>query len=200
MAATGTRTQAARRAATTAALLAAARESFAQDGYAATSLDAVVAAAGVSKGALYHHYAGKRELFGAVYEREQEKLAEVCAAAALEHADDPWAAVEAGARAFLDGVLDPEVQRIVLIDSFAALGHEDVRAGEATAMALLQQGLAQAMEAGRIASRPVEPLAALLFGAICEGALTVARADDQAAAHSATLAEVGRLFAAYSSS
>ena len=197
MSATRTRTQAERREATTSALLAAAREAFARDGYGATSLDGVVATAGVSKGALYHHYAGKRELFQAVYEREQERLAQACAEAGVPLAEtDPWRAVEAGACAFLEAVLDRDVARIVLIDSFAALGHQTVRAGEATSMALLEQGLRQSMEAGQISDRPVEPLAALLFGAICEAALTVARADDQRAAHAAMVAEVGRVFTA----
>jgi AcrR family transcriptional regulator len=193
--ATKTRTQAERREATTSALLDAAREAFARDGYGASSLDDIVAAAGVSKGALYHHFAGKTELFQAVYEREQDRLAEICAEAALAE-PDPWTAVEMGARAFLEAVLDPEVQRIVLLDSFAALGHETVRAGEATSMALLEQGLRQAMGAGRIAERPVEPLAALLFGAICEASLTVARAEDQPAAHTAMVAELHRILGA----
>ena len=195
MATTRARTQAERREATTSALLDAARDAFAREGYGASSLDEIVAAAGVSKGALYHHFAGKRELFQAVYEREQEQLAQICAAAGLAE-DDPWDSVAAGARAFLAATLDPDVQRIVLIDSFAALGHETVRAGEATAMALLEQGIRQSMEVGRISDRPIEPLAALLFGAVCEAALTIARAGDQRATHEAMLAEVDRIFGA----
>jgi AcrR family transcriptional regulator len=195
MAEVRTRTQSERREATIGALLDAARESFANDGYAATSLDAVVAAAGVSKGALYHHFAGKKELFQAVYEREQDGLAEICAQAAAAVAD-PWDALEAGAGAFLAAVLDPEVQRIVLLDSFGALGHATVRAGEATSMALLTEGLRQSIAVGRLPDRPVEPLAAMLFGALCEASLTIAAAEDQSAAHDAAIAELHTWFAA----
>jgi AcrR family transcriptional regulator len=195
MAEVRTRTQSERREATIGALLDAARESFANDGYAASSLDAIVAAAGVSKGALYHHFAGKQELFQAVYEREQEQLAVICAEAAAA-IDDPWAALEAGSAAFLAAVLDPEVQRIVLLDSFGALGHATVRAGEATSMALLTEALRQAIAAGRILDRPVEPLAAMLFGALCEASLTIAAAQDQRAAHAAAVAELHTWFQA----
>ena len=80
---------------TTTSLVAAGRELFAADGYAATSLDAVVERAGLTKGALYHHFAGKRELFAAVFEAEQRRLNEVVAVA-YTGIDDPWEAFEAG--------------------------------------------------------------------------------------------------------
>lgn len=188
-------TQAERTEATTAALLDAGRELFAQDGFAGTSLDAVVARAGVTKGALYHHFDSKRALFRAVYDREQERSAEVVAGAAARRRD-PWAAFEDGCRAFLDHTLDPGVQRIVLIDAPGALGWEEMREGERQSLRMMEEGLRRSMAGGRIAKRPVEPLAVLLFGALCEAAMTIARAPEPDTALRAIWAELRRLFAA----
>jgi AcrR family transcriptional regulator len=172
------RTQRQRSEATTRKLLAAARRRFAADGYAATSLDDVVGAAGMTKGALYHHFDGKRELFRAVFEREHERLAHAAAAAAAEEAD----AVEAffaGARRFFEDALDPEVARIALLDGPSALGWDEMRAVELRhSLALIKTGLERGIADGRIAERPVEPLAHMLFGSLCEGATLVARSED----------------------
>jgi AcrR family transcriptional regulator len=188
------RTQAERTEATTEALITAGRELFAQDGYLATSLDAVVARAGVTKGALYHHFDSKRDLFAAVFAREQELQAEVVAAAYLRKRD-PWEAFQAGARAFLDYTLDPGVQRITLIDAPGAIGWERIRELESGAMRQMEEGLRIAIAAGSIQKRPVEPLAQLLFGALCEAAMGIARSDDPPAAMRAISAELKRLFA-----
>ena len=190
------RTQQERSKATTTALVEAARELFAQDGYAATSLDAVVARAGVTKGALYHHFAGKRELFEAVFSREQQRLLEAIGGAAEEEVSDPWQALEAGCRGFLDFTLDPGVQRIFLLDATAALGWERIRELESDSLALLQLGIEQAIEAGQIEPRPAAPLAHLLFGAICELAMVVARQPNQRAAHREAVAELDRILSA----
>lgn len=185
------RTQRERSEATTTALVAAGRELFAQDGYAATSLDAVVERAGVTKGALYHHFSGKRELFAAVFEAEQERLiaAEVEAYAGEE---DAWLAFEAGCVAFVEACQEPGAQRIFLLDAPAALGWERIRELEAGAMALMVTGIERAIEEGRLSERPVRPLAHLLFGAICESAMVVARAPDQEAALLESVAELRR--------
>src|SRR5436190_21772358 len=116
-----TPTQQQRTEATTTALVEAARELFAQDGFAATSLDAVVAKAGVTKGALYHHYAGKRELFTAVFVAEQERLTATVVEAYGRH-ESPWKAFGAGATAFIRACQEPGVQRIVLLDAPSAIG------------------------------------------------------------------------------
>ena len=100
------RTQAERTEATTAALVDAARELFARDGYDATSLDAVAARAKVTKGAVYHHFEGKRQLFEAVFSREVERMTAPLSAAYVRK-KDPWDAFGAGCRAFLDECLDP---------------------------------------------------------------------------------------------
>jgi AcrR family transcriptional regulator len=185
-------TQQERTEATTTSLVSAARELFAEDGYAATSLDAVVAKAGVTKGALYHHVAGKRELFEAVFVAEQVRLSDAVMAAVATK-DDPWEAFEAGCGAFIEACQEPGAQRIFLLDAPVALGWETIRRLESGSLELMKQGIQMSIEAGSIQSRPVDPLAHLLFGAVCESAMVVARAPDQDAALDNALAELHRL-------
>jgi AcrR family transcriptional regulator len=188
------RTQAERTEATTTALVGAARQLFARDGYEATSLDAVAARAGVTKGAVYHHFEGKRQLFEAVFAREVERIAAPLVAA-YARKKDPWDAFAAGCRTFLDECLDPELQRIVLLDAAAAIGWEEVRRLESPLLEMMERGISTAVEAGRIAPRTPGPLARFLYGALCETAMVVARADDQKAAHRQAVAEIGRVLA-----
>jgi AcrR family transcriptional regulator len=184
-----TRTQRQRTEATTAQLLEAARRLFAADGYNATSLEDVVAAAGVTKGALYHHFSSKRELFRAVFENEERALARVCHEA-YERESDSWKGFYAGCVAFLEQSLDPGVQRIALLDGPAVLGWEAVREIEAQySLAMIENALRQAIESGRIAPRPTGPLAHMLVGALGEGAMTVAQAGGD---QRATMREVAR--------
>lgn len=186
------RTQAERTEATTTALVDAARELFARDGYDATSLDAVAARAGVTKGAVYHHFEGKRQLFEAVFTREVERIARPLAQA-YQRKKDPWAAFQAACRAFLDECLDPGLQRIVLLDASAAIGWEQIRHLESPLLEMMEFGISRAAEAGRIARRRPGPLAHFLYGALCETAMIVARADDQKAAHRDAVGEIGRV-------
>jgi len=186
------RTQAERTEATTAALVDAARELFARDGYDATSLDAVAAKAKVTKGAVYHHFDGKRQLFEAVFTREVQQLATPLVEA-YARKKDPWEAFKAACRAFLDECLDPDLQRIVLLDALTAIGWEQVRRLEGPLLDMMQLGISQAAEAGRIAPRPPAPLAHFLYGALCETAMIVARADDQKAAHRQAVSEINRI-------
>ena len=165
--------------ATRAALLEAATELFAQRGYAGVATEEIVRAAGVTRGALYHHFAGKLELFEAVYEQVEQGLVERIASSAMSAASDPLAALRAGAQAFLDACEDPAVQRIALVDAPSVLGWEQWRAiGLRYGFGLVQGTVAGAMEAGLIERQPVEPLAHLLLGAIDEGAMLIARAHD----------------------
>ncbi len=188
------RTQAERTASTTTALVDAARELFAQDGYAATSLDAVAAKARVTKGAVYHHFQGKQQLFEAVFVRE---VARLCAAMPAVYASkrDPWDAFAACCRAFLEECLEPGVQRIMLLDALAAVGWEGLRRMEAPMMELMEIAIARAVDSGRIAPRPAAPLAVFLYGALCETAMNVARADNQKTAHRRALAELSHVLA-----
>jgi len=163
-------------------LLAAGRRRFAEDGYAATSLDAVVTDAGVTRSTLHHHFESKVDLFGDVFEDEHAELARRTAEAAAAH-DDPWEAAVAGLRAFLDALLDPAVQRITLVDAPGALGPQLMRELEAPyGLALVRHALERIRATGGLVDRETEPLAHLLFGAVGEAALYIARAEDQQAA------------------
>ncbi len=187
------RTQKERSEATTSELLDVARRLFAADGYAATSLEDVVRGAGVTKGALYHHFGGKRDLFLAVYEREQQRLARA-QFEAFARQRDPWEGFFAGTQAFFEASLDPGVQRITLLDAPSVLGWETMREVESRyALVQLHQGIEALIQDGHLAPRPVAPLASMLFGAMCESAMTVARAQDQRAATREVLAELRAL-------
>lgn len=174
-------------------LLGVSRGLFAEYGYADTTLDDVANEAEVTKGAIYHHFTGKRELFGAVYEREQQRLGEI-SLAAYQRRRDSRRGFHDGCRAFFEASLDPGVQRITLIDAPGALGWEDMREIEDRySLALIVNGLQAAVDEGRIARRPVEPLAHLIFGATCEGVMLVARSKDQRAMARRVLAELKKM-------
>jgi AcrR family transcriptional regulator len=174
-------------------LLAAARALFATAGYAATSLDAVCERAGVTKGALYHHFSGKKQLFAAVYAREQERLNERITAA-YRAVTDPWGAVFEGCRAYLEASLDPAVQRITLLDAPGALGWEAMRDVGVNCRELTRKGVARAVRKGAIPARPADPLTSMLYGGLSENAMAIVRADDPQAALDEALTDLRRLF------
>lgn len=188
------RTQAERSDATRAALIAAARPLFAQRGYAGVGTEEISAAAGVTRGALYHHFDGKRELFEAVYERIEVELAERIAAGALRaNVTSPLAAMKAGAEMFLLASTEPETQQIVLLDGPSVLGWDRWREIAAEhGLGLIEATLQAAIEEGEIDSQPVRPLAHVLMGALDEAAMLVARAADAERMR----VEVGRTLAA----
>jgi AcrR family transcriptional regulator len=177
------RTKAGQREATTAALVSAARELFAERGYAAVGTEEIVQRAGVTRGALYHHFrGGKEDLFRAVLVQISadtvHQIARVAAAI-----DDPWESLVVGCEAFLDACASPEVQRIVLIDAPAVLGWDVRRAIDADyGLGLLEAALQRAMDAGRLREGSAISLAYVLAGALDEAAMVVARADDPMAA------------------
>lgn len=175
------RTQAERSEATRQALIAAARPLFADRGYAGVGTEEIVRAAGVTRGALYHHFDGKRELFAAVYEQIEVELAERIAAGALQaNSASPLEAMRAGAEMFLLVCTEPEAQQIVLLDGPSVLGWDRWREiAAAHGLGLIEATLQAAVEAGAIAAQPVRPLAHVLMGALDEAAMLVARAEDQ---------------------
>jgi AcrR family transcriptional regulator len=174
------RTQAERSTATRGALVAAARRLFAERGYAAVGTPEVAAAAGVTRGALYHQFSDKADLFLAVYEQvEQEVTERIGELVVAAGARDPLEALTAGADAFLEACAEPEINRIALLDAPAVLGWEQWRAvGLKYGLGLTEAILRAAMDAGRIAEQPLRPLAHVLLGALDEAALYVARAED----------------------
>jgi AcrR family transcriptional regulator len=177
------RTQAQRRAATRAALVAAARELFAARGYASVGTEEIVQRAGVTRGALYHHFAGKPDLFRAVYERVEQELTERIVTEVPLAGGEPVTVLRDGTATFLDACLEPEVQRIALLDAPAVLGYQAWREiGERYGLGLLHAALQRAVEVGAIPLQPVRPLAHVLLGALDEAALFIARADDVATA------------------
>ena len=176
------RTQADRSATTRRALLKAARPLFAEHGYAEVGTERIAAAAGVTRGALYHQFADKVELFAAVFEEIEVELLLRLGRVEVD-GDDALAPLIAGADAWLDASTDPVVQRIVLIDGPAVLGWERWREiGLRYGLGLVANVLADAMAAGAIPEQPVDPLAHALVGALDEAALYVARSDDPVAA------------------
>lgn len=189
------RTQEERSAATRAALLAAARPLFATRGYADVGTPEIVAAAGVTRGALYHQFDGKLALFEAVFEAvEQDVMSRIGNQLAAVEAVDPVGALRAGAGAWLDACAEPEVQRIVLIEAPAVLGYERWRElGLRYGMGMIEAVLGAAIAAGDIAEQPIRPLAHLLVGALDEAALYVTRATDPVLARAEMGAVLERL-------
>ena len=161
---------------TRAALVAAARELFAERGYAATPTEEVVRRAEVTRGALYHHFRDKAALFEAVYEQiEEELVARV--AAGIAGTTDPFELLHRGADVFLDACLDADVQRVVLVEGPTVLGWQRFREiDQRYALGLVTAALRAAMDAGAIRNGPVEPLAHVFLGGLVEGGMLLATA------------------------
>ncbi|MFI6943687.1 TetR/AcrR family transcriptional regulator [Streptomyces sp. NPDC050418] len=161
-------------------LLREARRAFAAVGYGAVGLMEIVRAAGVTKGALYHHFDSKEALFRAVLAQVQEEVGgQVARAAGAEK--DPWDQLTAGCAAFLAAGTDPEVQRIMMIDGPAVLGWAEWRAlDEQSSARHLAEVLEELVAAGVVAEQPVAPLVRLLSGAMNEAALWLATSEDPA--------------------
>ncbi len=182
--------------ATRAALLQQARELFGTRGYAETSTDEVVARAGVTKGALYHHFRGKEDLFRAVFEQVQHEVSDE--AVAEFNRPDSWEALILGCGLWIDAHLEPSVRRIVLYDARAVLGWSDVRAIENRFGAVALRGaLRKAMHAGVFERQPVRPLSLLLSGALSEACLYIADAEDPIAARDEIGALITRMLSAF---
>jgi AcrR family transcriptional regulator len=164
------------------ALISAGRDLFAERGYAAVGTEEIVARAGVTRGALYHHFADKRDLFRAVHEElEQGLVADI--GAQIVGIEDPWELMLAGMRAFLDACVDPAVMRIALLDAPAVLGWAEWREIDARyGLGLVGFALQNAMDRGVLSPQPVRPLAHLLVGAMTEAAMVIANAEAPASA------------------
>jgi AcrR family transcriptional regulator len=165
---------------TRAALIAAARGLFGERGFAGVGTEEIVRAAGVTRGALYHHFADKRDLLEAVYRQVEEELTQrVADVVVAGGAVSPTEAMRSGVAVFLDACAEPEVQRIVLLDAPAVLGWDRWREiASSYGLGLIEASLSAAIEAGEISPQPVKPLAHLLMGALDEAAMLVARSAD----------------------
>jgi AcrR family transcriptional regulator len=175
---------------TRAALIEVARGLFAERGYAGTSTEEIVHAAGVTRGALYHHFRDKQDLFEAVYRDLQDDLRQRIVNASRVEAD-VWERVRAGFHEYLDHSMEPTVQRIVLIDAPSVLGWERWREIDSEyALGLLRGGMERLKSEGYIAAgTSIEHLSHLLLGVVSEASHVIAFASDVPAAR----AEVGAL-------
>lgn len=195
---TSRRSQPERSATTRTALVAAARPLFAAHGFAAVGTEAIAAAAGVSRGALYHQFAEKTELFAAVVDAVEADVARRLTESAGATADggpaDPIAAMRLAARAWLQACAEPEVHRIALVDGPSVLGWGRWRTlCQSHVFGLVQQLLANAMDAGLVRPHAVVPLTHVFMGASDEAALYVAAAADPDAARAEMIAALDLL-------
>jgi len=155
---------------------------FAERGYDGTSIEAVLAEAGVSRGSLYHHFPGKDALFWAVLEGVAARVGQQLADATRD-APDPVAALRAECLAWIRLADDQVVRQTALIDAPAVLGWERWRElDEQGSLRPIRAALDYAAEAGRIEPRHVDAFAHIVLATINEVALMIARADDPAAA------------------
>ncbi len=173
-------TQAERTEATRGRLIATARRLFGEKGFAATSTEEILGEAEVSRGALYHHFSTKTDLFQAAFEAVEDELtAKLLEIATAGGQTDPIRILEVGFGAFLDQCLNPEVQRIVMLDGPTVLGWDTWHElDERYAFGTVKAVLTVAAEMGRIDSAAIDPLSHLLVGAIMQAGMVVARADD----------------------
>ena len=166
---------------------------FAERGYEATSIDAVLEESGVSRGSLYHHFASKESLFEAAFEAVETSIGEETVAA-VTGATDATAALRAGCLAWIRLAGDPVVQRIVLIDAPAVLGWERWREiEEQHALGLLKAAMHAQADEGRVRPELVDVFAHMLLATMNELALLIARADDHVAAQRIAIDAVDEL-------
>jgi AcrR family transcriptional regulator len=163
-------------------LLRVARELFTTRGYAAVGTEEIVQTAGVTRGALYHHFRDKQQLFRAVHEELEAEIVASTGAAVADMADVADM-IDYGIRAFLDLCTDPRIARVTLIDAPTVLGWRVWREiDEQYGLGLVEATLAAAMDAGVLARQDVRTLAHLLLGALGEAALMIANDPDPVAA------------------
>lgn len=155
---------------------------FTERGYAGTSLDEVVAAARVTKGALYHHYSGKQALFEAVFETTED--------AAVKHItdltsriDDPWESASAGVRAFMEVCQQPRFRRIVMQEGPVVLGYDRFReADERNTYGMVRDIVRNVLEAYDVTPSIVDTFTRVFYGAMTSAGMSVASAEDPEAA------------------
>jgi AcrR family transcriptional regulator len=179
------------------ALVDVAEELFTEHGYANTSLDAVVAGARVTKGALYHHFAGKQALFEAVFERVEDDAAKRIQRS-LRGQRDPWAKATAGLRAFLAVVQEPRYRRIVIQEGPVVLGYERFREQEErSTYANVVEIVRSVLEAGTwtLDEPMLDTFARIFFGAMSSAGESVSTADDPEVAAQRVESAIGFLLA-----
>jgi AcrR family transcriptional regulator len=159
------------------ALVRAARELFTKRGYSGVGTEEIVARAKVTRGALYHHFDDKRDLFRAVFEQVERDLMERIGAR-MEATDDPWDLMLAGMRSFLDACEEPAVKQIALTDAPSVLGWQEWREiDNRHGLGLTRMALQSAVDVGVLRPIAVEPMAHLFVAALSEAAFVIAHAE-----------------------
>ena len=179
------------------ALVDVAEQLFTAHGYTATSLDAIVAGAEVTKGALYHHFSGKQAIFEAAFERVESRATADIAVATEGH-DDPWEKAQAGLRAFLDAVQEPAYRRIVISDGPSVLGHERYREQEERSTYAIVDEIVRSVlgtDAYDLDEQLLDTFTRIFFGAMSAAGGAVAVSDDPAAAALRVEAAIGFIMA-----
>ena len=181
------------------ALVDIAEELFTEHGYAGTSLDAIVAGARVTKGALYHHFSGKQALFEAVFERVETEASKSIQRALKGHRD-PWDKALAGLRAFLTVVQQPAYRRIVIQEGPAVLGYERFREQEErSTFANVLDIVRSVLSAGtwELDEEMLQTFARIFFGAMSSAGETVSSAEDPIAAAARVETAIGFILAGF---
>ncbi len=185
-------TQAERTEATRAALVAAGRSLFGERGFADTPIEDLASVAGVTRGALYHHFASKEDLFAAVFEAVETELMAAAHRGSLAGAD-AWDRLRRGCRAFLEACGDSAIQRIALLDAPAALGIDRWREiEERYALEAIRMSLEMAMRDEQLPARPPDVLAHLLLSALNVAAMLIAREEGRVST-AAVMSEIDAL-------
>jgi AcrR family transcriptional regulator len=179
-------------------LVDAGRALFVEKGYFETSISDLVTRSGVgTRGAFYHHFKDKAELFRAVFEDVERDLT-LRSLASPPPGADAWERLSTGMRGFLESALEPEVQRIMLLDGPVVLGWQTLRAiEESNSIALINEMVAEAISDGIIDDHPVGELTHLLVAAVEEAALLVAHADKPARARERAARVLERLLLSF---
>ena len=178
-----------------------AEQLFTESGYAATSLDAIVAGARVTKGALYHHFSGKQALFEAVFERVENDAARAIQKALKGHRD-PWEKATAGLRAFLSVVQEARYRRIVIQEGPSVLGYERFREQEErSTFATVVDIVRAVLTAGtwELDEPMIQTFSRIFFGAMSSAGEDVAAADDPILAATRVEAAIGFIIAGFQS-
>ena len=186
--------------ATRQALVDVAERLFTAHGYSATSLDAIVAGADVTKGALYHHFSGKQAIFEAAFERVLSRATTAIVDATEGHTD-PWDQAQAGLRAFLEAVQEPDYRQVVVQDGPSVLGHERYREQEERSTYALVDEIvravltAETLEGSGLDDAMLDTFTRIFFGAMSAAGGAVAVSDDPAAAALRVEAAIGLILA-----
>jgi AcrR family transcriptional regulator len=170
---------------------------FGEHGFASVSAEALVEAAGVTRGALYHHYNGKEGLFATVVERHMQELHDTIRQKAAS-ARDPWQALKLGARVFLDECSNPSLQQILFVDAPAVLGWHRWREMDARyGLGMVEQALQAATATDRESRRTATMAAHILVSAMIEAAMVIARSENKVSARREADTIIGRLLDAF---